>query len=644
MSFLGPGFLLLGLIAVPIILIWFLRQRREPLIVPTIFLWRRAMEEERVAPILRNLTRSILLLLQLLALLMLVFAAAGAVLNLALGGKSRRVILLVDRSASMSTVEAGGATRLDLTRGRVKELLQTLRGSDRVMLIVFDQTARILTGFTDDERRISGLLDDVRPTDLPTVLDEALAVAAAAAAGEPPDSLEIFLFSDGAFPPVAELPTALSQAEFHFVGTGRETENAAIVSVELNLGLDAPRRVYTQVANPGERPQRRTLSLVKDGQTIERREAVLEAASTIGTAFDLANLGTGLFTLALEPADAYPADDAVTFMVSDAPVHRVLVVTTGNAVLERLTDFHPTVEVYAVAPDAVGPETGRDVGGFDLTIFDGVVPSVITPGTGHLGPAAVYLGCVPPGGKVTLGESIENPPLVDWDGNHPLNRSVDWSDVLVARGSVVHAERAAVPLLEATAGPLVVALPGPALRIVTGFRLEDSNLALRLAFPILFANIMERAFRGGTTEGGYVPTGELLTRTPPPGSTGARITDPAGRSRNLPLLPGGTVSFANTARAGIYHLEFVGPAPLPTQIPVAFLSRAESRIAPRPTIEISGSERISNPQSIETNLPLRNTLIYAALGILLTEWLLWILKGRRRLPRHKREASPITRS
>ena len=112
MSFLGPAYLLLGLIAVPIILIWFLRQRREPLTVPTIFLWRRAMEEERVAPILRNLTRSILLLLQLLALLLLVLAAAGAVLNLALGGKSRRVILLVDRCASLGTVEAGGATRL----------------------------------------------------------------------------------------------------------------------------------------------------------------------------------------------------------------------------------------------------------------------------------------------------------------------------------------------------------------------------------------------------------------------------------------------------------------------------------------------------------------------------------------------------
>ena len=134
---------------------------------------------------------------------------------------------------------------------------------------------------------------------------------------------------------------------------------------------------------------------------------------------------------------------------------------------------------------------------------------------------------------------------MDWDGTHPLNRSVDWSDVLVASARPVDAGREASALLETTEGALVVALPGTALRVVTGFSLDDSNLPLRLAFPIFFANVMQRAFSGGPAEGGYVPTGGLLTRTSPPGATGAKITDPSGRIRDLPILPGGTVTFTD---------------------------------------------------------------------------------------------------
>ena len=83
---------------------------------------------------------------------------------------------------------------------------------------------------------------------------------------------------------MAELPTALSKAEFHFVGTGQETENGALVSVDLDLGLDAPRRVYAQVANPGLRAQRRTLSLRKDGEVIDSRDAELTAEASAAVA------------------------------------------------------------------------------------------------------------------------------------------------------------------------------------------------------------------------------------------------------------------------------------------------------------------------------------------------------------------------
>ena len=68
----------------------------------------------------------------------------------------------------------------------------------------------------------------------------------------------------------------------------------------------------------------------------------------------------------------------------------------------------------ALPPDGLGPDTGRDVGGFDLTVFDGVVPTEVSPGSGHLGLAAVYgLGLLVAMRLVTK-QSFKRPWLKLW--------------------------------------------------------------------------------------------------------------------------------------------------------------------------------------------------------------------------------------
>ena len=88
--------------AVPaLVLLYFLKLKRQEVHVSSTLLWKRAVQDLRVNAPFQRLRRNILLLLQLLALLALLTAMARPVLRLQ-AGAGKRYVLLIDRSASMN--------------------------------------------------------------------------------------------------------------------------------------------------------------------------------------------------------------------------------------------------------------------------------------------------------------------------------------------------------------------------------------------------------------------------------------------------------------------------------------------------------------------------------------------------------------
>ncbi|MEN8149299.1 MAG: BatA and WFA domain-containing protein [Planctomycetota bacterium] len=629
MSFLAPAGLFLLLLTVPIVLLWMFRQRREPLTVPTNFLWRRAAEEQRVSPVIRNLIRSILLLLQLAAIVLLALAGANAVLDLALEGRARRIVILLDRSASMGTVEENGETRLDAAKDRIRDLLGNFRRADRAMLVTFHRTARIASGFTEDEDALLALLNGLVPADCGTDPAVAFRIADAALAALPPRAAEVFLISDGAFPALPEFPARLSDAPFSFVGVGKASANAGIVGIDVTTGLERESRAFLRIANAGDETAVRTVTLGMGGDALDAREISIAPRSVAPVVFDLGERGVGAYEVRLSPGDALPADDTARFVRREVVFRRILLVTNGNPVLESLKKLHPTLEIYAIPPDGTPPDVGR----FDLTIFDGLAPEGLLPGHGPLGPSAVWIDCVPRDEKVSLAIRGRNPELVDWNRRHPLNRDVDWSEVLLSGASVIQAGESAVPLVEINAGPVAVALPGPGTRIVLGFRLEESSLPLRVGFPIFFANVLESAFRQGSSgDRGYVAGGDTYSRLLPPGVGSASVETPSGATIDLGRLPDGSVAFSDTDRAGFYQVTWTDGLPGGEVFAVCLTDEAEADIRPRTTVDLAGETKESDPAAVQANFPLRRTLLGTAIAILLLEWLLWLRGGRRRAP------------
>src|SRR5438270_459000 len=98
--------ILLLLVPPLLILLYFLKLKRKPLQVPSTYLWRKSIDDLRVNSLFQWLRDNVLLLVQLLAVLLLIYAVMAFQVH---GSTSsgKHYILLIDSSASMGVTDVG---------------------------------------------------------------------------------------------------------------------------------------------------------------------------------------------------------------------------------------------------------------------------------------------------------------------------------------------------------------------------------------------------------------------------------------------------------------------------------------------------------------------------------------------------------
>src|SRR3954464_6928922 len=127
-TFLNPWFAAAAAaVAVPLLLVlYFLKLRRREMAVSSTLLWKKAIQDLQVNAPFQKLRRNLLLLLQMLLLLLLALALARPVVNF-YKGAGKMSVILIDRSASMSSHDIkGGKTRLDEAKRRANELVDSM--------------------------------------------------------------------------------------------------------------------------------------------------------------------------------------------------------------------------------------------------------------------------------------------------------------------------------------------------------------------------------------------------------------------------------------------------------------------------------------------------------------------------------------
>lgn len=169
---------------------------------------------------------------------------------------------------------------------------------------------------------------------------------------------------------------------------------------------------------------------------------------------------------------------------------------------------------------------------------------------------------------------------------------------------------------------------------ILSFNLFDSDLPLRIAFPILLANLTAwyKAPRAISLDGSLQP-GQTLVIQPPAEVQTVRVIRPDGAtstySVDQPLI-----IYTDTPLTGIYHVDmYAGETLLRTEyFAVNLFSEAESQIAPRQVGLVGGGTAADTPQEIGQR-EFWHIAAMVALAILALEWYLY--HKRRGLPRLK---------
>ncbi|MCI0651862.1 MAG: BatA and WFA domain-containing protein, partial [Planctomycetes bacterium] len=161
------------LLAIPVVvLLYFLRLKRREVVVSSTLLWSRVLEDKRVNSPFQRFRRTLLLLLQILALLFFAGALARPEVESA-SEMPRTHILLMDVSASMAAAD-GGESRLERARTLAGDYIDALSGGERAVVIRFARRAKALTPITNDRRVLHGALAALALVPGPTDIDDAL--------------------------------------------------------------------------------------------------------------------------------------------------------------------------------------------------------------------------------------------------------------------------------------------------------------------------------------------------------------------------------------------------------------------------------------------------------------------------------------
>jgi hypothetical protein len=514
--------------AAAITTLYLLRLRRRRVAVAFAPLWLGAPGADRAARRTRRLRHwlSLALALSLFAAILLgaIDRERGTVGPGAVDRGGRSVVVLIDRSASMSATDEPGS-RLAAARRRADELVGGLAPADSALVASFAADATAESGFESEPRRLARAIAGVAPSDEPGDLQRALAFAAAVLRGRPRPI--VILVSDGGFTDDARRMAPVDPdgraLDIRYAPVGRRADNVGILSLAARRIPADPGAVETALVVQSFRPTAGTvgIEIASGGRVIEKVEQTLAPGERRRLTLPNLFAPDSRIEARLTGTDDLPLDDVATATIPPLPRRRILRVGGADLYLDgALLGLGSTVHVDRL-PAADADRAAAHAREYDLVVFDGVTPSA-APQVGRFlffdpqGPGNPFAA---PRDARPVREPVLDPGSLHRE--HPLLRQLDLTDVNIAEAHRLALASGDVALAASFDVPLIVVRERPGLRIAAvAFDPRRSDLPMRPAFPLLIANALAWADPDGAATPGVGP--------------GATVRD-AGESDTAPI-------------------------------------------------------------------------------------------------------------
>ncbi len=608
-----------GVAAALTVALYILKLRRRAMPVPFSRIWDNVLRDKQATELFSKLRRMLSLLLQLglLALLVLALGDPKPTEDLRAG---RQLVLLVDASASMKAVDVK-PTRLAAAKAEAEKIVRRLGASDRAIVVQMGSVPSPRSSMSGDQTELLQAISKVVASDTKADLEAALAFAQDSLRGSPHP--ELVVIGDGAYGDTSELSGRVNLEGVlpRFVPIGKSQKNLSISEFSVRrYPLDKARyEVMLEVANLTDAPADVELELAGDGVVVDVTRLKLGPNEKLPRYYqDLAGASRTL-TARLKSApgaDDLPADDLAFALLPERRRARILLVTKSNTYLEAALLLDEYLDVVQVAPGAPQPD-----GRFDVAIFDNVAPPV-TPSIGSV----FYLNPPPETSPLPLGPAIEEFGFDTWDRKSPVLRFMAMGDIQVAKGHAFKLTAADKVLGASEQGPILVSGARAGHRFVAlGFDPRDSDLVLRIAWPLLVLNTINAFVEDDASYVSAYRTGEIWHIAVPGSLSTVNLQDPSGMKQAVPVSQGRAVFRGELA--GFYKLSG-GPDDAPLAEFAANLSDLEeSRIAPQKELTLAG-KKAGQVTLTEPGLK-KEIWIYLLLAVIAVSVLEWLTYHRR---------------
>lgn len=636
------------LAAVPpaIVLLYFLKLKRQPIEVPSTYLWSRTIEDLHVNSIWQRLRQSLLLFLQLLLILLVILACfrPGWRGDDEIG---ERTIFLIDTSASMGAVDVE-PTRLDEAKRRVMRLIDQMDSGDVAMVISFSDRAIVEQSFTDNRSLLRQKVNRIKATNHRTDLSEALRAASGLAnPGRTSQSgtsdvqvaealpATLYIYSDGGFPAVPNF--SLGNLEPKYIPIGTEAaDNLAIVAFTADRNPEKPgaAQAYARLQNSGALDVEAEVSLYLNDTLADASHVKVPADGEAGVQFELQNVDDGVLRLEIGTKDHLAVDDRAHVAIGVPRRARVLIVTPGlgdDALrLAMTTDQAVKIAELAFAEPAVlMTKEHQDLvasGAYDFIVYEQCAPVKMPQAS------TLFIGSVPPLPDWSIGERAERPIIIDIDRAHPLTQMVEMGNVAISDGTPVKGPSGATTLFDSDAGPLFVvagregfddAVLGFAIVSTDdkGKEIAKTDWIVRRSFPVFVMNALRYlgGNRGALALGSVSPGTSVTLRSILPVDR-MRIESPGGQTFDVAREGQNAFVFTRTEEIGIYKVRDAGAKDVSQQFAVNLFDARESNLKTTQAITL-GPERVEvKPNAEPVRREFWKWLMLLGLGVLLFEW------------------------
>lgn len=636
----------LAVVPLGIVLLYFLKLRRQSVSVPSTFLWSKTIEDLHVNSLLQRLRRNLLLLLQLLAIALAALALLRPGVHVDATSTGRKVFLL-DSSASMQATDVSpDANRFEQAKRLIGEAIDAMNDRDVAMLIAFSDRTDVLQSFTSDRRRLREALARAQVTSRPTDILEALRTAEgltnplrASPTDEADDTqvanaspADLLLYSDGKFTAAQDFDLGNLTPTYVRIG-GDTPNNLAILAFSAERNPESPSQIqaFATVANLGSVSAVTTASLSLDGAFIDAEEVQLEPGEEAGLSFVIEGEAANQFELDLELDDALSLDNVAFTGISPLRLVSVLLVTPGNPPLAlALTTGQAAAicNVEIVSPDYLSTPAyqqraaaGRD----DLIIYDRCAPEQMPESN------TFFIGSLPP--EAWQRKEVTNQVLlVDIARSHPLMRYLELYSLLIAEGAALIPPEGATELITAEGGPILAVAPRQGYQdLVLGFEIlstadgdaqavANTDWQVQRSWPVFVLNLLRHL--AGAAEAATMASfqpGQMVSLRTENRHTTIEIQAPDGQRHRLTPSPSGAVLFSRAEEPGFYQVRDEDER-LIDRFAVNLFDPQESDLKPVESVSLGYQAVAATDAVVSYRREYWRWLLLGMLGVMTLEW------------------------